>query len=69
MATRVLITGGAGYLGSILCERLLAGPYSVTVVDSLAYGQHSLFHLCGNPRFDFIYGDARDESLIGRLAK
>lgn len=69
MTTRVLITGGAGYLGSILCERLLAGPYTITVVDSLTYGQHSLFHLCGNPRFDFIYGDARDESLIGRLAK
>ena len=69
MNTRVLITGGAGYLGSILCERLLAGPYAVTVVDSLTYGQHSLFHLCGNPRFEFVYGDARDESLIDRLVK
>jgi len=69
MTTRVLITGGAGYLGSILCERLLAGPYTVTVVDNLTYGQPGLFHLCGNPRFDFIYGDARDEALVGRLAK
>ena len=69
MNLRVLITGGAGYLGSILSERLLNGPYEVTVVDNLMYGQHGLFHLCANPRFDFINGDVRDEKLIGRLVK
>jgi nucleoside-diphosphate-sugar epimerase len=67
MNTRVLITGGAGYLGSVLCQRLLDGPYSVTVLDNLMYGQHSLFHLCGNPRFEFVFGDVRDESLIKSL--
>ncbi|MBN1131021.1 MAG: GDP-mannose 4,6-dehydratase, partial [Chitinispirillaceae bacterium] len=61
---RVLITGGAGYLGSILCERLLAAGYRVTVIDNLMYGQGSLFHLCANPSFDFILGDVRDESCL-----
>jgi hypothetical protein len=65
MNLRVLITGGAGYLGSILSERLLNGPYDVTVVDNLMYGQHGLFHLCAHPRFDFVNGDVRDEKLIG----
>jgi nucleoside-diphosphate-sugar epimerase len=66
---RILITGGAGYLGSILCERLLEHSCSVTVLDNLIYSQHSLFHLCANPRFDFVFGDVRDEQLVGRLAK
>lgn len=64
---RVLITGGAGYLGAVLAERLLKAPYEVTVVDNLLYGQHSLFHLCGIEGFDFVYGDVRDESLMRRL--
>lgn len=65
----VLITGGAGYIGSILCEHLLDAGYQVTAVDSLMYGQHSLFHLCANPRFEFVYGDVRDEGLMRRLVK
>src|SRR6266581_8038321 len=69
MATNVLITGGAGYLGSILCEHMLAQNYRVTVVDNLMYGEQNLFHLCANPNFDFVYGDARDETLIKRLMK
>jgi nucleoside-diphosphate-sugar epimerase len=69
MSQRVLITGGAGYLGSVLCERLLAAGHSVHAVDTLLFGQHSLFHLCNHPRFDFSFGDARDEQLMGRLIK
>ncbi len=69
MSIRVLVTGGAGYLGSVLCELLLAEGYSVTVLDSLIYRQNSLFHLCANPRFEFYYGDARDEALLERLVK
>src|SRR5687767_14438977 len=67
MDTRVLVTGGAGYLGSILCEHLLAAGCRVTVIDSLMYGQRSLFHFCADPRFDFVRGDVRDESLMRRL--
>jgi nucleoside-diphosphate-sugar epimerase len=65
----ILVTGAAGYLGSILCEHLLAAHHRVTAVDNLMYGQHSLFHLCADPRFDFVYGDARDSGLLGRLVK
>lgn len=64
---RVLVTGGAGYLGSVLCEHLLNAGHHVAVIDNLMYGQHSLFHLCANPRFKFIYGDVRDETLMRGL--
>jgi nucleoside-diphosphate-sugar epimerase len=67
MTTRVLVTGGAGYLGSVLCERLLEAEYDVTAVDSLVYQQNSLFHLCANPRFEFLHGDVRDERLMQKL--
>jgi nucleoside-diphosphate-sugar epimerase len=69
MATHVLVTGGAGYLGSILCEHLLDAGYRVTVLDRLLYGQHSLFHLCHNPAFEFVLGDSRDEAVMARLMK
>lgn len=69
MATRVLVTGAAGYIGSILCEHLLDAGYQVTAMDNLMYGQYSLFHLCANPHFDFVYGDVRDEALMCRLLK
>jgi nucleoside-diphosphate-sugar epimerase len=67
MEPRVLVTGGAGYLGSILCEHLLDAGYRVTALDNLAHRQPSLFHLCANPAFDFQFGDARDEGLLRRL--
>ncbi len=69
MDLRVLITGGAGYLGSILCEHLLQAGHQVTVVDNLYYSQHTLFQHCAQPGFDFVFGDARDESLMSRCIK
>jgi len=67
MSEHVLITGGAGYLGSVLCEHLLDAGYRVTVVDRLYHGQAPLFHLCGNPALDFVPGDVRDEAVMRRL--
>ena len=67
MTTTVLVTGGAGYLGSILCEHLLDAGYRVCVLDNLRYGQSSLFHLCSHPALEFVWGDVRDESLLRRL--
>jgi nucleoside-diphosphate-sugar epimerase len=64
MKARVLVTGGAGYLGSVLCERLLDAEYHVSVVDSLVYHQNSQFHLCHNQRFEFVHGDVRNEGLM-----
>jgi nucleoside-diphosphate-sugar epimerase len=69
MGLRVLITGGAGYLGSILCEHLLNAGYRVTALDSLLYGEQNLNHLCANPMFDFIRGDARDRATLAPLVK
>jgi len=69
MATHIMVTGGAGYLGSILCETLLHAGFQVTIVDNLMYGQHSLFHLCANSAFDFVRGDVRDEGLMRKIIK
>ena len=69
MSTKVLITGGAGYLGCELVRALLAQGYGVTVVDNLMYGQHTLFQFCSHDDFDFVHGDARDESLMTELVK
>jgi nucleoside-diphosphate-sugar epimerase len=66
MAERVLVTGGLGYLGSIVCEHLLDAGFEVTALDSLMYGtgQQGLYHLCASPSFDFVTGDVRDERLM-----
>jgi nucleoside-diphosphate-sugar epimerase len=71
MAQRVLVTGGLGYIGSILCEHLLDAGFHVTALDNLMYGagQQGLFHLCANDSFDFIKGDARDESVMAPAVK
>jgi len=69
MTLRILVTGAAGYIGSILCEHLLASGHQVTALDNLMYGPQSLFHLCANPGFEFLGGDARDEGLMRRLVK
>ncbi len=69
MKPQVLVTGGAGYLGSILCEHLLKAGYRVTAIDRLIYGQHSLFQLCAHPSFDFVYGDVRDEKIMEPLIR
>ena len=64
---KILVTGGAGYLGGLLVPRLLEAGHDVRVVDSLVYGVHSLFHVCAAPGFDFVYGDARDERLMAEM--
>jgi nucleoside-diphosphate-sugar epimerase len=67
MSERILITGGAGYIGSVLTTRLLASGYSVTVLDNLMFKQRSLLACCRDPNFDFIFGDSRDERVLSRL--
>jgi nucleoside-diphosphate-sugar epimerase len=64
---KILITGGAGYLGSILTPYLLTQGYHVTVLDNLMYGQTALLDSCSNDRFSFVYGDARDERVLQPL--
>ena len=66
--TNVLITGGAGYIGSILTELLLSKGYEVTVLDNLLYKQTSLLHLCNNKNFTFIKGDVTDKEQLQALS-
>ena len=64
---KVLVTGGAGYLGSIIVERLLCAGYEVIVLDKLLFNQTSLLHYTSWPKFKFIYGDVRNEQLLEKL--
>ncbi|MDA9689849.1 NAD(P)-dependent oxidoreductase [Betaproteobacteria bacterium] len=61
---KILLTGGAGYIGSILTNDLLREDHSVTVLDNFSYGQSSLNHLCHHRNFNVIKGDVRDSSLL-----
>ena len=66
---RILVTGGAGYLGSILVPALLARDSSVTVVDSFMYGQTPLLDCCADEKLSIVRGDVRDERLMLPLLK
>ena len=65
----ILVTGGAGYIGSILTENLLELGFYVTVVDNFMYKQASLNHLCHNPRFNVVNGDIRNLAHVQPLLK
>jgi nucleoside-diphosphate-sugar epimerase len=61
---RVLVTGGAGYLGSTLVPQLLADGFSVRVLDTLRYGGRSLLGVWSHPGFQFLRGDIRDRAMV-----
>ncbi len=65
----ILVTGGAGYIGSILVPALLKSGYSVTVLDNFMFKQNSLAAVCSNSNFRVIKGDARDKSLLKKILK
>lgn len=69
MAYNILVTGGAGYLGSIMVPELLALGHKVTVLDDFMYDQTSLNQLCFNPNFEAVRGDIRVESTLLPLLK
>ena len=64
---RVLITGGAGYLGSVITGHLLEKGYHVTCLDNLTYKQKSLLQYARHPNFEFIYGDCRNKELLQKI--
>jgi nucleoside-diphosphate-sugar epimerase len=66
---KVLITGGAGYLGSVLTEVLLGKGYQVTVLDNLIYKQTSIAPFSFNKNFKFILGDVTDNSILRPLVE
>jgi nucleoside-diphosphate-sugar epimerase len=63
---KILVTGGAGYLGSIMVPKLLNEGHEVTVVDSFLYGQTSLLDCCYSDKLKIIRGDVRDKNLISK---
>jgi nucleoside-diphosphate-sugar epimerase len=66
---KILITGGAGYLGSVMTPLFLHAGHSVTVLDNFMWRQSSLAAVCHHPRFNVINGDARTESTVKPLVK
>ena len=67
MGHSILITGGAGYLGSILAPELLTAGHRVTVLDNFMYSQNSLAHVCADKNFDVVNGDARSAEILKPL--
>ncbi len=65
----ILITGGAGYIGSVLSKSLLEKGYSVTVLDNFRYNQNSLLDCCYEDNFRIIRGDVRDEQILSSALK
>ena len=66
---KVLITGGAGYLGSKLSTALIYAGYKVTVIDNLTYSANSILHLFGNKNFEFIKGSVLNDDLLKKSLK
>jgi nucleoside-diphosphate-sugar epimerase len=65
----ILVTGGAGYLGSTLVPALLAEGHRVTVLDNFLFNQASMNSLCADPNFDVYRGDARDRDVLKPLLR
>jgi len=64
---KILITGGAGYLGSVITKRMLDEGHEVIVLDKLIFNQTSLLGYTYTSKFKFIYGDVRNEKLLEKL--
>lgn len=69
MSFNILVTGGAGYLGSTMVPDLLAAGHTVTVLDNFMFKQASLNHVCHHPNFSVVKGDIRVESVMAPLMK
>ena len=65
----ILVTGGAGYIGSILVPDLLSQGHTVTVLDNFMFKQSSLNHICAHKNFNIVNGDIRKEEVIKPLLK
>ena len=64
---KILITGGSGYLGSVMTDVFLSNGYEVTILDNLMYNQTSSIVYSHNKLFNFIYGDVRNHELLKEL--
>lgn len=66
---KILITGGAGYLGSVMTKNLLDLGHEVTVLDNLLFNQISPLSYTYHKKYNFIYGDVRNSELLAKLVK
>ncbi len=66
---KVLVTGGAGYIGSVLVKLLLDDGYYVRVLDNLSFGGEAIVELLNNDKFEFIKGDVRDRDDLEKAMK
>ncbi|MGE5355541.1 MAG: NAD-dependent epimerase/dehydratase family protein [Deltaproteobacteria bacterium] len=66
MIKKILVTGGAGYIGSVLVRQLLNKGYFVRVLDSLKFGGDALYDVVQNPNFEFIKGDVRNNDDLDK---
>ncbi len=64
MTTKILVTGGAGYIGSVLTKKLLDKGFTVKIIDNFRYSQNSLLDCCSYENFSIIRGDCRDEKSM-----
>jgi nucleoside-diphosphate-sugar epimerase len=69
MINRVLVTGGAGYIGSVLVRILLEKGYTVRVMDSLKFGGDALYDVSQHPKLEFIKGDIRNDEDVDKALK
>jgi nucleoside-diphosphate-sugar epimerase len=69
MSYNILVTGGAGYLGSTMVPDLLAAGHKVTVLDNFMFKQTSLNHCCYHPNFTVVKGDIRQKDTMSALMK
>jgi nucleoside-diphosphate-sugar epimerase len=65
----ILVTGGAGYLGSTMVPDLLAAGHKITVLDNFLFKQTSLNHCCYHPNFSVVKGDIRQKDTMSKLMK
>ena len=66
---KILITGGAGYIGSLLTPKLINKGYEITVIDNFMYKQNTLLDVCYHSNFNLINGDVRNKDLMETLIK
>jgi len=66
---KILVTGGGGYVGSVLCPKLLKGGYNVRVIDLMIYDPHSLDQCKKNLNFQLIKGDIRNKKILKKALR
>jgi len=69
LSSHILVTGGAGYIGSVMVPVLLNAGHRVTVLDNFMYHQDSLAHVCHETRFNVVVGDVRSKQTVKKLLR